>query len=81
MVNSKRSVMLRQVGTRSDALFDMPHFHGKVDGQMPSVNTASLRDEFDAVKAEIASLRKESKISNPRFQSEVQHPALIAVRA
>ena len=41
----------------------IPHFHGKVGGQMPSVNTASLRDEFDAVKAEIASLRKEGEIS------------------
>ena len=28
---------------------------------MPSVNSASLRDEFDACKADIASLRKEGK--------------------
>ena len=30
---------------------------------MSTVNTASLRDEFDACKADIASLRKEGKIS------------------
>ena len=29
---------------------------------MPSVNSASLRDEFDGYKADIASLRKEGKI-------------------
>ena len=29
---------------------------------MSTVNTASLRDEFDACKADIASLRKEGKI-------------------
>ena len=30
---------------------------------MASMNSASLRDEFDAYKADIASLRKESKIT------------------
>ena len=29
---------------------------------MATVNSASLRDEFDAYKADIASLRKEGKI-------------------
>ena len=31
---------------------------------MGSVNSASLRDEFDGYKADTASLRKEGKISN-----------------
>ena len=31
---------------------------------MGSVNSASLRDEFDGYKAGTASLRKEGKISN-----------------
>ena len=33
---------------------------------MPTVNSASLRDEFDGYKTDIASLRKEGKI--PRIQ-------------
>ena len=32
---------------------------------MPSVNSASLRDEFDVAKARIASLRKEGKFTKP----------------
>ena len=34
---------------------------------MSTVNTASLRDQFDACKADIASLRKEGKISKEAY--------------
>ena len=34
---------------------------------MSTVNTASLRNEFNACKADIASLRKEGKISSEAY--------------
>ena len=51
------------MGTENDARFETFHTHGKAGQQMPTVNSASLRDEFDAYKADIASPRKEGKIS------------------
>ena len=39
--------MLRQVGIKSDAHFGCSDIHGTADQVMPSVNGASLRDEFD----------------------------------
>ena len=45
----------------NDTIFKRYHPHGKADQQMPSVNSASLRDEFDVYKADITSLRKEGK--------------------
>ena len=42
---------------------------------MPTVNSASLRDEFDAYKADFASLRKEGKITK---EFDVVFPACAA---
>ena len=51
------------MGTKNDALFERSHTHGKAGRQIPRVNSASLRDEFDAYKADITSLRKKGKVT------------------
>ena len=49
--------------TKSKALFEKFHIRGNENRPMPIVNGASLRDDFDAIKADFASLRKADKIS------------------